>query len=119
MVDITALLKADLDDDHRNTCETIIGGQKIVMYSTDLTGADIEWVTKRHPKFIDSPSLEATVDLIIRKAQDEEGTRIFDASHKPMLLRMKVSWLSDVRARLFKDDGLDFQDEALETASKN
>jgi hypothetical protein len=125
-------LKAEVDslsEQHRATIK--IGNQEITLTARPLTGIDMDFVTKKHKGFVENPTMEGLVDLIIRKAKTEEGNKAFDVGDKPYLLRMDVEKINELYATLFNiepegdEDGdqplgdADLSDDAVEQAVKN
>jgi len=112
-------LKKEIVGYERNTVTIDLGGQETTLYSKPLTGADLDKLMHRHPKFAEAPTLSATVDLLIAKCEDGDGNKAFDMGDKPELLRVELSKINKIRAALFPDQDADLQDEAIDAEMGN
>ena len=61
-------------------------GDDSVIYATPLTARDITKISRRHKGFQTNPTLEAMVDLLILKAEDDNGDKVFTLENKVMLM---------------------------------
>lgn len=102
----------------RRCFELVLGDFKLTMYSHPLTGADMDWLLSKHPTFLDMPSAMSSVDTIIRKAEAEDGSKLFTTGDRDELKRIPVEVLMNIRHSLFSDD-MNLSDEAVEDAEKN
>ena len=101
----------------RTRADIRLGSDTITIYATPITGADMEFVARRHKDFAQNPTVAAAVDLIIHKAEDEHGNKAFDVGDKPILLRLPMQTLGDIRDSLFPEEVVD--DESIEAEIKN
>jgi hypothetical protein len=104
-MDMMALLKAQVeaDSDALATSKVTIGGSEVTLMASGLTGQDMAFARKKQADFMSNPSLEAMVDLIIRKAKTPDGNAAFTLEHKPVLVRQKVALISTIFSDLFGD----------------
>ena len=75
-----------------------LGGLEI--FHRPLTARDMNKLQRKHKGFPESMSFEAIADLIIFKAEDKKGEPIFTLAHKPKLMSLKTSLISEIAARL-------------------
>ncbi len=111
-----------VDDDRCNFYDFDFGdgGDPVRLYATPITGADVEYLTRKHKDFLSSPTLGASVDMFIRKCRLEDGEAAFDVGDRKHLLDMPLEKLGEMRDALFPGDGGDdFSDEGLDTVEKN
>lgn len=73
----------------------------LVIYSGPLTCADVAKLQRKHKDFLNSLSVEAMVDLIIMKAEDKNGEKLFTLEDKPFLMREPVSVITSVGGEMF------------------
>ena len=85
----------------------------MVLYVAPLLCGEFNRLQKKHPDFLNNQTIEALVDLIIMKAQDAEGEKVFDLEDKPILMRQPVTVVSNVAAGLMGDM------QTVEDAEKN
>lgn len=82
-------------DDLDSTAVPEFGAQ---VYFQKLTAGDIARIQRRHPTFLsgsgDGFGVEAMVDLIVLKALDEEGDKLFNAEDKMWLRKRSYETLA-------------------------
>lgn len=103
----------------RNKVTVQIGKEEITIYAKPLTGADLDALMRRHPKFAEAPTLSATCDLLIAKCETLDGDKLFDAGDKPLLLRMDLGKINRIRRELFPDQDVDLTDAAVDEEMGN
>ena len=47
---------------------------------------------RKHPDFLNNQTIEALVDLIIMKAETDQGDKVFDLDDKPILMRQPLTF---------------------------
>jgi len=103
----------------RNACVLDVGDDQVTIYATPLTGMDMEWISRKHKDFAANPTVGAAVDLIIRKAETEDGEKAFDVEDKTWLLSRSMDFLTRIRNDLFPGGESDLGEEAIEEDLKN
>ena len=88
------------------------GDEPMVVYTKNLTCGDFNKLQLRHPNFLNNQTIEGLVDLIILKACDENGDLVFDKADKPVFMRLPLTTVSDVAAKIMGNV------ETLEEAEK-
>lgn len=73
----------------------------LVIYSGPLTCADVDKLQRKHKDFLQSMSIAAMVDLIIQKAEDKDGEKLFTLEDKPFLMREQIAVVSRIAAQMF------------------
>lgn len=71
------------------------------MWVGPLTCADIDKLQRKHKDLLQNMSIAAMVDLIILKAEDNEGEKLFTLEDKPFLMREQVAVISRIAAEMF------------------
>lgn len=84
----------------------------LLIYYSDVSAREIEKVRNKHKDFLSNPSIAAMVEIIIMKAEAEDGEKLFTLEDKPVLMGEPV----DVIANLF---GSIFSSEPVEVKEKN
>ena len=87
------------------------GTPERVFYGPLLAG-ELNRIQRKHPTFLQSASFEGMVDLIILKAENGQGEKMFTLEDKPVLMREEVSVISNVAAELMSGT-------SVEAAEKN
>jgi hypothetical protein len=74
------------------------------LYSAPLSCYDLDRLQKKHPNFMTNTTIGAMVDLIVMKAQDESGDRIFKlAEDRADLMGEETSVISEIANQMFAD----------------
>jgi len=70
--------------------------ETFVMYASDLTCHDVQKIQRKHKDFINNPTVEAMVDLIIQKAEDANGDKLFTLEDKAFLMDEELTVISEI-----------------------
>lgn len=120
MTDIHKLIKNEIGSYERLVWSGEIGGENVTLYSKPLTPSDIAYVRKWHPDFTTQPSPSGMVELIIRKAELDDGTKPFSRGRdKPILERFTNRLIGEIFGALFADQFDEETDEQFEDRVKN
>lgn len=74
-----------------------------VVYASPLTAGDISKIQRKHKDFLSNMSVEAMIDLILLKAETQDGEKAFSIEDKAILMRESLSVVSEVAAQMFGD----------------
>lgn len=75
-----------------------------VLYCTPITCDDLNMLQKKHPTFLTNTTIGAMVDLIIMKANDKSGDRIFTSAEDRIDLMGEVTdVISEIANQMFAD----------------
>lgn len=66
---------------------TVDAWENATVYAKRVTAGDLDKVSRKHPNFIQSPTSAAMIELIIMKAEEVDGNKMFTLEHKSALLR--------------------------------
>lgn len=77
--------------------------EKVVIYSTPLTAGDLHKLQRKHKDFLNNQTIEGMIDLILMKAEDEDGKKVFTLEDKPVLMREDVGTIAEIAAQMFGD----------------
>jgi hypothetical protein len=87
------------------------GDEPMRVYSGQVTGQDMDKISRKHPDFLRNPSMEAQVDMIILKAEDENGEKCFTLEDKMVMLGEPASLISTVFASVFSASTVEEQEK--------
>lgn len=74
------------------------------LYCKPITCFDLNQLQKRHPDFLTNTTISAMVDLIIMKALDDTGARLFNGiEDRVELMQEETSVISDIANQMFAD----------------
>ena len=88
-------------------------GQPLVIYSGSITAGDIDKLQRKHKDFLNNMTIAGMVDLIISKAEDADGKRLFTLEDKMYLMGDSVTLIADIAGQMFGEV------ESIEYAEKN
>lgn len=97
MVDFTDLLRAAIGD--VKLSEGTFLGQKV--FASPLTPAVMQKLARKHPNFMQSPTTEGMVDLLIDTMRNADEAKALTLEHKALMMRMPLSTITDVFGQLF------------------
>lgn len=76
-------------------------GDPVRLYFDKFTVRDMSKLQRKYKDFMSSPSLDAMVDAIIAKAEDERGNAAFTLEHRPMLMGAEVNTIAKIFGAIF------------------
>ena len=85
----------------------------LLMYVFPITAGDLNKIQKKHKNFLNETTMDGMIDLIILKACDADGNRLFTLEDKVHLMNENVEVISPSAAKMFGDI------ETVEDAEKN
>jgi phosphopantetheine adenylyltransferase len=88
-------------------------GEPLVIYSGPITAGDIDKLQRKHKDFLNNMTINGMVDLIIAKAEDADGKRLFTLEDKMYLMKESVALIADIAAQMFNGT------MSIEDAEKN
>lgn len=87
--------------------------QPMVIYSGPITAGDIDKLQRKHKDFLNNMTIAGMVDLIINKAEDADGKRLFTLEDKMFLMKESVTIIAELAGQMFGEI------ESIEDAEKN
>jgi hypothetical protein len=97
-MDWDSLLRDEVSSYDTSEWNGELGGKNVTLYAKPVSNADIAIVQK---KTGDWTSQEGFVEMLIRKAQDADGKRVFTTAHRPLLMRLKPALTNEIAMSLF------------------
>ena len=89
-------------------------GVPFTLFCGSISCYDLNELQKKHPRFLENTTIGAMVDLILMKAMDESGDRLFTSSEDRIdLMGEETAVISEIANQMFADV------QSVETASKN
>lgn len=122
MVDINALLKAELETKPKYSATFKLGGVEITAYAGPVTPADMIKVEREYPGFERNPTQGGLVELLINKATDANGKLLFAKGRdKPLLLLLPSAKVQEMVEALFGEAfrAAEITDESIKAAEGN
>tara|TARA_R110001606_G_C15159412_1_gene626845 strand:- start:445 stop:792 length:348 start_codon:yes stop_codon:yes gene_type:complete len=87
------------------------GNSPLLIYYGAVTGRDIDRVQRKHPDFLANPTIAAMVEMIILKAEDDQGEKLFTIEDKQVLLNEPVSLIGNIFGTVFNADSVEEQEK--------
>jgi len=87
--------------------------QPLIIYCGPITAGDIDKLQRKHKDFLNNMTITGMIDLIINKAEDADGKRLFTLEDKMYLMKESVTLISDIAGKMFGDV------DSVEDAEKN
>jgi hypothetical protein len=72
------------------------------LYCRAITCYDLDQLQKKHPNFLSNTTIGAMVDLIVMKAEDKAGNKLFTSAEDRMdLMGEETSVISEIANQMF------------------
>jgi hypothetical protein len=78
-------------------------GTPLLIYVSDVTAGDLDKLQRKHKDFINNMTIAGMVDLLILKAEDADGNRMFSLEDKFTLMGEPVNLIGDIAGKMFSD----------------
>jgi hypothetical protein len=95
---------ADRQQKARKCIEVIEWGEDsdspLMIYSGPMLALEMDRIQRKHPNFFQSATIAGMVDLIILKAEGQDGEKLFTLEDKPTLMREEFSLIARVAGEM-------------------
>ena len=79
-------------------------GVPFTLYCGPISCYDLDQLQKKHPKFLDNTTIGAMVDLILMKAMDKSGDKLFKhAEDRIDLMGEETAVISEIAQQMFAE----------------
>lgn len=72
----------------------------LTIYCGPLLAIEMEKIQRKHPNFFQAATIAGMVDLIILKAEDKDGEKVFTLDDKPTLMREEFSLIARIAGEM-------------------
>ena len=86
-------------------------GKPLTLFLTDVAARDMSKIQKKHKDFINNPTMDAMVDMIILKAMTKEGEKAFDVGDKFILMGEPLNVIAKVFGAIFETVSVEEQEK--------
>lgn len=76
-------------------------GEPLRVFYGPMLAGEVNKLQRKHPNFLTSMEMAGAVELVIMKAEDGQGEKVFTLEDKPTLMREEVQVISRVAAAFF------------------
>ena len=95
---------AERQNASRKTIEVIEWGEDedspLIIHFSPMLALEIEKIQRKHPNFFQQMTVQGMVDLIILKAEGQDGEKLFTLEDKPVLMREEFTVIARVSAEM-------------------
>jgi hypothetical protein len=77
------------------------GGQPQTLFFSEVSARDMSKIQKKHADFINNPTMDAMVEMIILKCQTADGEKAFDIGDKFILMGEPLGVIAKVFGAIF------------------
>lgn len=84
--------------------EVLHKGEPLSFFVSEMTCREMDKITKKHK---DLGSMEAMIEVIIMKAQDENGEKAFSLEHKPFFMNRDPKIVARIFNQVFNAIGVE------------
>lgn len=86
-------------------------GKCLVIYYEPWLAKDQKKLSRLHPKWMETYATDAFVDLIIMKAENKDGEKIFNLDHKPALMNEEAVVISRIAGVIMSSESVEAQEK--------
>jgi len=86
-------------------------GEPQTLFFTEVSARDMSKIQKKHPEFINNPTLDAMVELIILKCKTADGENAFDIGDKFILMGEPLNVIAKVFGAIFGSVSVEEQEK--------
>ena len=86
-------------------------GKPLILFFTDVAARDMSKIQKKHKDFINNPTMDAMVDMIILKALNKDGEKAFDVGDKFILMGEPLNVIAKVFGAIFESVSVEEQEK--------
>jgi hypothetical protein len=72
----------------------------LMVYFGPMLALEMEKIQRKHPNFFQSATIGGMVDLIILKAEDKNGEKLFTLEDKPTLMREEFGLIARIAGEI-------------------
>lgn len=76
------------------------GEDPVAIYSGKFLAVDLDRLQRKHPGFVNNVTIGGMVDVIIMKAEDKDGNKLFTLEDKPTLMREPVEVVTRIAGEM-------------------
>ena len=76
-------------------------GTPLLIYVSEVTAGDLDKLQRKHKDFLNNMTIAGMVDLLILKAEDADGNRMFSLEDKFTLMGEPVNLIGDIAGKMF------------------
>lgn len=79
----------------------------LVIYYGPLLALEMDKIQRKHPKFFESANIAGMVDLIIMKAENSDGEKLFTLEDKSVLMREEFTLVTKIAGAMIASSSVE------------
>jgi hypothetical protein len=79
----------------------------LVIHCGPLLAGEMEKIQRKHPNFFQTATIAGMVDLIILKAENKDGEKLFSLDDKPILMREEFSLIASIAGEVISSTSVE------------
>jgi len=83
----------------------------LIVYYGPFLAMEMDKVQRKHPNFLQNISLAGMVEIIVMKAEDKDGNKLFGIDDKPVLMREPMSLITRIAGAMMSGDSVEEQEK--------
>lgn len=102
-------------DADRRTLEVAEWGEDdsspLIVYYGPFLAIEMDRVQRKHPNFLNSMTMAGMVEIILMKAEDKDGSKLFTLEDKPTLMREPLTLITRVAGAMMSSESVEEQEK--------
>jgi hypothetical protein len=86
-------------------------GSPLTVYYGPFLAIEMDKVQRKHPNFLQNISLAGMVEIIVMKAEDKDGNKLFGLDDKPVLMREPMTLITRVAGAMMATETVEEQEK--------
>lgn len=82
-------------------------GEPMLVYTGPMLAIEMDKIQRKHPNFFQAATIAGMVDLIILKAEDKSGEKLFTLEDKATLMREEFSVITRVAGQMIASTSME------------
>lgn len=82
-----------------------------IIYYGPFLAIEMDKVQRKHPNFLQSMTMAGMVEIIVMKAEDKDGNKLFGLEDKPTLMREPLSLITRIAGALMSSASVEEQEK--------
>jgi hypothetical protein len=82
-----------------------------VVYYGPFLAIEMDKVQRKHPNFLQSMTMAGMVEIIVMKAEDKDGNKLFGLDDKPTLMREPLTLITRIAGAFMSSGSVEEQEK--------
>ena len=86
-------------------------GEPMLIHCGPMLAIEMDKIQRKHPNFFQAATIAGMVDLVIMKAEDKDGEKLFSLDDKPVLMREEFGIVARVAGEMISSTSIEEQEK--------